>query len=83
MTTEGERKGSFQGRMTKFSVTLALPPAVSNSGGCSTDSHLIDTNIVRKGTRHSCEFQFMVRESGVTLTLTKHLACIWYVLCEK
>lgn len=27
--------------------------------------------------------QFMVHENGVTLTLTGHLASIWYVLCEK
>lgn len=78
-----ERKGPFQRRMTQFSVTLALPFAVSNPSGCSINPHLIDTDIVRKGTRHSCKLQFMVHESGVTLTLTKHLASIWYVLCEK
>jgi hypothetical protein len=47
MTAEGERKGLFQRRMTQYSVTLALPFAVSNPGGCSIDPHPIDTNIVR------------------------------------
>ena len=50
MTAEGEREGPFQRRMMQFSVTLALLFAVSNPSGCSINPHLIDTNIVRKGT---------------------------------